>query len=68
MRSHSERRWEKSSNKPVIRDCCRVGIRKSDSKRPIKFTLRSSDMVDHMSYSLKLISCALEGLRFYTDS
>ena len=24
--------------KPVIRDCCCVGIRKSDSKRPIKFT------------------------------
>ena len=31
--------------KPVITDCCRVGIRKPDSKRPIKFALRSSDMV-----------------------
>ena len=32
--------------KPVIKDCCRVGTRKSDSKRPIKFTLRSSNMVE----------------------
>ena len=29
--------------KPVIRDCCR-GIGKLDNRRPIKFTLRSSDI------------------------
>ena len=26
--------------KPVTKDCCRVGIGKLDSRRPIKFTLR----------------------------
>ena len=34
--------------KSVIRDSCRVGIGKSDSKRPMKFTLRSSDTVNQI--------------------
>ena len=25
--------------KPVISDCCRVGTRKPDPKRPVKFTI-----------------------------
>ena len=41
--------------KPVIRDCCRVGIRKPDSKRPIKFTLRSSDMVNQILRKAKIL-------------
>ena len=41
--------------KPVIRDCCRVGIRKPNVKRPIKFTLRSSDMVNQILSKAKLL-------------
>ena len=41
--------------KPVLSDCCRVGIRKPDSKRPVKFTLRSSDMVKQILSKAKLL-------------
>ena len=42
--------------KPVIRDCCRVtGMRKSNSKRPINFTLRSSDMVNQILRKAKIL-------------
>ena len=41
--------------KPVISDCCRVGIRKPDRKRPVKFTLRSSDMVKQILSKAKLL-------------
>ncbi len=41
--------------KPVTRDCCRVGIRKPDKKRPIEFTLRSSDMVNQILSKAKLL-------------
>ena len=34
--------------KPVIRDCCRVGSVRTDSNRPVKITLTSSDMVNHI--------------------
>ena len=36
-------------------DCCRVGVRKSGSKRPIKFTLRSSDMVNQILIKAKIL-------------
>ena len=41
--------------KPVITDCCRVGIKKPDRKRPIKFTLRSSDMANQILSKAKLL-------------
>ena len=41
--------------KPVIKDCCRVGIRKPGKKRPVKFTLRSSDMVHQILSKAKLL-------------
>ena len=41
--------------KPIISDCCRVGIRKPNGKRPIKFTLRSSDMVNQILRKAKLL-------------
>ena len=34
----------KIGEKPVVRDSCRVGIKKSSNIRPIKFTLSSSDV------------------------
>ena len=34
--------------KPVIRECCRVGLKKPSSKRPVKFTLSSCDMVNQI--------------------
>ena len=34
--------------KPVVRDCCRVGLKKPSSKRPVKFTLSSCDMVNQI--------------------
>ena len=34
--------------KPVIRECCRVGLKKPGSKRPVKFTLSSCDMVNQI--------------------
>ena len=34
--------------KPVIRECCRVGSKKPSSKRPVKFTLSSCDMVNQI--------------------
>ena len=40
-------------DKPVITDCCRVGIRKPDSKRPIKFASRSSDGVKKILRKLR---------------
>ena len=40
---------------PVISDCCRVGIRKPDSKRPVKVILRSSDMVKQILGKAKLL-------------
>ena len=43
--------------KPVIRDCCRVGIKQagSTSKRPVKFSLSSSDMVNQILRKSKLL-------------
>ena len=34
--------------KPLIRDCCRVAFNKENGKRPIKFSLSSSDMVNQI--------------------
>ncbi len=34
--------------KPAIRDCCRVGVKRTSAPRPIKFTLSSSDMVNQV--------------------
>ena len=44
-----------TEEKPVISDCCRVGIRKPDRQRPVKFTLRSSDMVKQILSKAKLL-------------
>ena len=41
--------------KPMIRDCCRVGFRKVGSKRPVKFSLSSSDMVNQILSKAKLL-------------
>ena len=41
--------------KPVVRDSCRVGIKKSSTIRPIKFTLSSSDVVSQVLRKAKLL-------------
>ena len=41
--------------KPIIRDCCRVGIKKPNDTRPIKFTLRSSDIVHQILRKAKVL-------------
>ncbi len=41
--------------KPVIRDCCRVGFKKEGSKRPVKFSLSSSDMVNQILRKAKML-------------
>ena len=41
--------------KPMIKDCCRVGFRKVGSKRPVKFSLSSSDMVNQILGKAKLL-------------
>ena len=32
------------NEKPMIKDCCRIGFKKPEAVRPIKFTVNSSDM------------------------
>lgn len=34
--------------KPVVKDCCRIGVKKPDAVRPIKFTLGSTDIVSQV--------------------
>ena len=34
--------------KPIIKDCCRVGSLKEESIRPVKFSLSSTDMVQQV--------------------
>ena len=34
--------------KPIIKDCCRVGGIKVESTRPVKFSLSSTDMVQQV--------------------
>ena len=44
------------NEKPVIKDCCRIGFKKPESVRPIKFTVNSSDMamlILHKSFVLR---------------
>ena len=41
--------------KPMVRDCCRVGIKRVGSKRPVKFSLSSSDMVNQILSKAKLL-------------
>ena len=41
--------------KPVIRDSCRVGTRRADKPRPVKFSLNSSDMVSQILSKSKLL-------------
>ena len=41
--------------KPLIRDCCRVGFKKENNKRPIKFSLSSSDMVSQILRKAKIL-------------
>ena len=38
----------KIDEKPIIKDCCRIGSVKEESIRPVKFTLSSSDMVQQV--------------------
>ena len=51
--------------KPVVRDSCRVGIKKSSNIRPIKFTLSSSDGVGQVLSKAKLLR-SKEGLKSLT--
>ena len=46
---------EEIGEKPVLRDFCRVGVKKSDAKspRPIKFTLSNSDHVNQVLRSAR---------------
>ena len=41
--------------KPLIRDCCGVGLKKDNNKRPIKFSLSSSDMVNQILRKAKIL-------------
>ena len=41
--------------KPFVRDCCRVGIKRANSKRPVKFSLSSSDHVAQVIRNAKLL-------------
>ena len=41
--------------KPVVRDSCRIGIKRSTTIRPIKFTLSSSDVVSQVLRKAKLL-------------
>ena len=45
----------KIGEKPVVRDSCRVGIKKSSNIRPIKFTLSSSDVVGQVLRKARLL-------------
>lgn len=46
---------EEIGEKPVVKDCCRLGMKKNDAIRPIKFSLNSSDMVRHVLLKSKLL-------------
>ena len=41
--------------RPTIMDCCRVGVSKQERLRPVKFTLRSSDMVKQILRKAKAL-------------
>ena len=44
------------NEKPMIKDCCRIGFKKPEAVRPIKFTVNSSDMamqILHKSFVLR---------------
>ena len=41
--------------KLLIRDCCCVGLKKDNNKRPIKFSLSSSDMVNQILRKAKIV-------------
>ena len=41
--------------KPTVRDCCRVGLRKGTTPRPVKFSLSSSDLVNQVLRKARLL-------------
>ncbi len=41
--------------KPLVRDCCRVGIKRASGKRPVKFSLSSSDHVAQVIRNARLL-------------
>ena len=47
--------------KPAVTDCCRVGVKKDSAGiRPVKFTVRSSDVANHLFRRAKLLR-SIEG-------
>ena len=49
--------------KPTLRDCCRIGVKLSTYARPIKFTVRSSDMACQVLRKARLLG-SKKGLIF----
>ncbi len=43
------------NEKPVLKDCCRVGLKKPGSQRPAKFTLTSADMANQVLRKTKTL-------------
>ena len=41
--------------KPTLRDCCRIGVKRSTYARPIKFTVSSSDMACQVLRKARLL-------------
>ena len=36
------------NEKPLLRDCCRIGVKTLDSRRPAKLTVSSADMANQI--------------------
>jgi hypothetical protein len=54
---------EDIGERPLLRDCCRVGIKKTaaNTPRPIEFSLSNSDHMNQILTSQKRTTAALEG-------
>ena len=46
---------EEISEKPSLTDCCRIGIKKDSAVRPVKFSVRSSDVANQILRKAKLL-------------
>ena len=46
---------EEIEEKPLLEDCCRVGMKNRESPRPVKLSLRSSDMVQNVLRKARLL-------------
>ena len=46
---------EEVKEKPLLKDCCRVGMKNGESPRPVKLGLSSSDMVQNVLRKARLL-------------